>query len=261
MKIKIILSPAKKMQVDTDSLPWQQLPVFLPQAAVLQNLLRSMTPQQLKHLWNCSDAILEQNLERLHRFELTEQLTPALLAYDGIQYKHMAAGVFSDSQFAYLQDSLCILSGFYGLLRPFDGVIPYRLEMQAKLAVGKAADLYAFWGDSIARQIFADGDCCLLDLASREYSRCVLRHLPKGARVLGFLFAERNPQGKLVEKGTLCKMARGEMVRFLAEHQVRTPEEATALLPQFTALGYRYSPADSDEGRYVFVRHSPCHQR
>ena len=168
------------------------------------------------------------------------------LAYDGIQYQYMAPGVFTYEEFDYVQAHLRILSGFYGLLRPFDGVVPYRLEMQAKLLVDGAADLYAFWGDCLAHSLAAETDV-IVNLASREYSRSVLPHLPSGVRVVSCIFGEET-DGRIVEKATLCKMARGEMVRYMAQHRCQTPEE----IQRFDRLGFCFAPEYSDEKIYVF---------
>ena len=133
--MRIIVSPAKQMAVDTDSFACAGLPQFLPRAQRLLDALRALTPQARQALWRCSDKIAAENEQRLRTADLRRGLTPALLAYQGIQYRTMAPGVFTDSQLAYVQQHLRILSGFYGLLRPLDGVAPYRLEMQAKLTV------------------------------------------------------------------------------------------------------------------------------
>lgn len=136
--LKIIISPAKKMKENTDDLMFRDLPEFLSQTEILLEQLKCMSCSELKALWRCSDKIAEQNIERIKRMDLYHGLTPAVLAYEGIQYQYMAPSVFTDSQFEYVQEHLRILSGFYGVLRPFDGVTPYRLEMQAKLKVAHA---------------------------------------------------------------------------------------------------------------------------
>ena len=151
--MRIIISPAKKMQVDTDSLPIQALPDFLPETERLLTALRAMSPKELQTLWKCNDAIAALNVERLADMDLRSGLTPAILSYEGIQYQYMAPGVFEAGQYDFIQERLRIVSGFYGLLRPFDGVTPYRLEMQAKLAVDGCKDLYAFWGGKLARRL------------------------------------------------------------------------------------------------------------
>lgn len=245
--MKIIVSPAKKMKVD-DVLPWQDLPPFLEKTGRLLEALRAMPYDRLKALWKCNDSIAEENLRRLEMMDLRRNLTPAILSYEGIQYRYMAPDVFTDREFDYLQQRLRILSGFYGLLRPFDGVRPYRLEMQAKLSVDGAKDLYEFWGADLASAL-ADGTDWVLDLASKEYSAAVEKHLPASVPLVRCVFGEEK-EGKVVEKGTLCKMARGEMVRFMAETGAARPEDLRA----FDRLGYRFSPRHSAENTLVFLR-------
>ena len=215
--MRIIISPAKKMNADTDSFPSRGLPRMLERTEALLAKLREMSYEELKALWKCNDQIAELNFRRLRDMDLRRGLAPAIMAYEGIQYQYMAPGVFTREALDYVSEHLRILSGFYGVLLPFDGVTPYRLEMQAKLPVGGAADLYGFWGGAIAGEIFSRTDC-VVNLASKEYSVCVSRHLPPVARLVTCVFGEEK-NGRIVEKGTLCKMARGELVRFMAERQ------------------------------------------
>lgn len=245
--MRIIISPAKKMNKD-DGLLWKELPQFLPKTQHLMESLQSMTREELQKLWKCNDKITDENVERLRRMKLQGDLTPAILAYDGIQYQYMAAGVFSDKEYDYIQEHLRILSGFYGLLKPFDGVTPYRLEMQAKLSVDGAKDLYAFWGDSLAEQLFQETNC-IVNLASKEYSQVVSSHLKKEVRFITCVFGEEQ-NGKIIEKGTLCKMARGEMVRYLAEHQITDPEQ----MKHFEGRNHRFSAEHSNENTFVFLK-------
>ena len=252
--MRIIISPAKKMNVDTDSLAWRYLPAFLSKTEQLAAILKAMDGDQMKKLWKCNDAITELNRQRLAELDLYNRLTPALLAYEGIQYRYMAPGVFTDREFDYVQEHLRILSGFYGILKPFDGVTPYRLEMQAKLKAGEARDLYAFWGRQLADHLFAETDC-IINLASKEYSICVSKYLRPGIRFITCVFGEEK-DGKIIEKGTMCKMARGEMVRYMAELQITKPED----IRTFDRLGYAFDQERSDESTYVFVKRgkAPC---
>lgn len=142
--MKIIISPAKKMKTDTDGLPFLDLPVFLPDADKLKEWIRALSYAEAKKLWACNDKIATENCERFRDMDLTRNLTPAILSYDGIQYTYMAPVVFEDGQYDYVQENLRILSGFYGVLRPMDGVTPYRLEMQAKAAVDGRKNLYDY---------------------------------------------------------------------------------------------------------------------
>ncbi|MDD6142193.1 MAG: peroxide stress protein YaaA [bacterium] len=246
--MKVIISPAKKMQEQPDSLDWRNLPAFLPRTQQLLAALRSMSAADLQKLWKCNNSIAELNVQRLAHMDLHSNLTPAVLAYVGIQYQYLSPEAFTNQQMAYVQDHLRILSGFYGLLRPMDGVTPYRLEMQAKLSVDGQKDLYDFWGDSLAQALFEETDC-IINLASKEYSQCVSRHLPKHVQFVTCVFGERKG-GKIIEKGTMCKMARGEMVRFMAENALEKPDELRA----FDRLDYAYSAADSTGDTLVFVR-------
>ena len=245
--MRIIISPAKKMNADTDTLPYRGLPAFLDQTQQLLDRLRGMDEGELKKLWKCNDQIAALNVERLRNMDLCKNLTPAIIAYEGIQYQYMAPDVFTQTAYDYVQEHLRILSGFYGVLRPLDGVTPYRLEMQSKLRMGDAKDLYAFWGEGLAQSVL-DGTDCVVNLASKEYSVCVSRYLPKDKQMITCVFGEEK-EGKIIEKGTMCKMARGEMVRFMAENQIVDCGE----IKRFARLGYRYSPEHSDERTYVFV--------
>ena len=246
--MRIIIAPAKKMIVDTDSFAVDSLPQFLEQTERLKSVLQGMPPKELQSLWKCSDAIAKLNLERLEHMDLRRSLTPAIIAYEGIQYRYMAPGVMEASHLDYLREHLRILSGFYGLLRPFDGVTPYRLEMQARLSVDGCRDLYRFWGDRLARQLAAETDM-VLNLASKEYSRAVEPHLPEGVRFVTCTFGERKG-GKVIENGTQCKMARGQMVRWMAEHKIEDPENLRA----FDQLGYCFHGELSAENHLVFLK-------
>ena len=245
--MRIIISPAKKMKVDTDSFPYRDLPVFLSNTEEICGELQSMSYEELKKLWKCNDQIAQLNVRRLQDMDLYNRLTPAVLAYEGIQYQYMAPGVFTDQEFGYIQEHLRILSGFYGILRPFDGVTPYRLEMQAKLDIGECKDLYAYWGDRLAQTLCAESNC-ILNLASREYSICVSKYLPDTARFITCVFGEEN-DGKMIEKGTMCKMARGEMVRFMAQYQIENPDQ----IKSFDRLNYRFDESRSDDSTYIFL--------
>ena len=245
--MRIILSPAKKMRFD-DGLPWMDYPVFLNRTQYLLEVLRGMDDAALKQLWKCNDQIAALNVERLEHMDLRKNLTPAILAYEGIAYQHMAPGVFTDRELDYVQEHLRILSGFYGILRPFDGVTPYRLEMQAKLSVDGVKDMYAFWGDCLARELLNETDC-IVNLASKEYSVAVSKYVPDSVRFLTCTFGEMK-SGKVMEKATMCKMARGEMVRYMARSQIKNAEDVKS----FDLLDFHYAPEHSDADNFTFLR-------
>ena len=245
--MRFIISPAKKM-IDEAPLAHQDLPVFIERAERLRDWMSSLTYAEQKKLWACSDAIAEQNAERLEHMDLRSNLTPALLAYDGIQYTYMAPAVFEDGHLAYVQDNLRILSGFYGVLKPLDGVVPYRLEMQAKAAVDGFSNLYDFWGDSLYCEV-VDDSRIIVNLASKEYSKAIEKYLQPDDTYITCVFGEL-ADGKIVQKGVYAKMARGEMVRYLAGVQASDPNQ----IKQFTWGDYAFDEARSTDTSFVFVR-------
>ncbi len=246
---KMIISPAKKMRSGVDVPAPSALPVFLKQTEELLMKLRSMSRQELKKLWACSDAIADVNCERLRKMDLHRNLSAALVSYDGIQYQYMAPQVFEEEFYGYVQEHLRILSGFYGILRPLDGVTPYRLEMQAPLATERGRNLYEFWGDTLCRELTRNGSpAVILNLASAEYARCIERYLSPDDTFITCIFGAWE-NGKVREKGVYVKMARGEMVRYLAEHKAQSPEEAK----NFDRLGFRYHGELSEKNRFVFL--------
>ena len=246
--MKISLSPTKKMKEDLDSLKVQALPCFLPKTRQILDFLRSASPLALQTLWGCNDKIAEQNLKRLDSMDLEAALTPAILAYEGIAFQHMAPTVFTDQELSYVQDHLRILSGFYGCLKPLDGVRSYRLEMQAKLALQGFQNLYDFWGRNLYDQV-RDESGIILNLASKEYYKCIQNYLSPEDTFVTCTFCEM-VKGKLQQKGTFAKMARGEMVRFLAENQAEAPED----MKDFTGLNYHFCQDLSTDTEYIFER-------
>ena len=246
--MRIILSPAKKMQHDENGPAYRDLPVFLSDAEKIKDSLKEKSFSELKALWACNEKITEQNIERLSSMDLREKLTPAILSYDGIAYQYMAPTVFETEMLSYVQEHLRILSGFYGIVRPMDGVTPYRLEMQAKLEIDGAKNLYEYWGDRLYKEV-RDSSGIIINLASKEYSKCIEKYLQPGDRYISCNFYEEQ-EGKLVQKGVYCKMARGEMVRFMAENRVEEPEG----IKDFAVMGYRYAKELSSEKEYIFVR-------
>ncbi len=246
--MKIIISPAKKMNIDTDSLPVQSEPVFLRDAEKIKKYMQALSYEEAKRLWACNDKIAELNFARFQEMDLKKNLTPAILSYEGIQYQYMAPVVFTEGALSYIQEHLRILSGFYGVLRPLDGIVPYRLEMQADAKVEGSANLYDFWGGKIYGNIL-DGDGTVINLASKEYSRCIEHYLKPDDIFVTCVFGELK-EGKLIQKGTLAKMARGEMVRYMAENNVTDLEG----LKEFTGLGYQYQKDISKERDYIFLK-------
>ena len=246
--MKIILSPAKKMITDTDSIAPVELPEFIDRTAEILSWMKSQSKEELKSIWKCNDKIAEQNFNRLENMDLYNMLTPAVLSYEGIAFQYMAPSVFENRQFDYIQNHLRILSAFYGVLKPMDGVTPYRLEMQAKAEIEDTKNIYDYWGERLYRSVI-DDDRVMINLASKEYSKCIEKYLSDKDQYITVTFCERSGD-KLVTKGTYAKMARGEMVRYMAEKEIENPTD----IQKFDRLGYTFRADLSSESGYVFER-------
>lgn len=271
-KIHIMISPAKKMNCLEEYPVEPGRPVFLERAKGLMKYLRSLDGETIQKIWKCNDKIADLNRQRLKSMDPERFVTPAVLAYEGLQYQSMAPAVFEDRALDYIGDHLYILSGFYGILKAFDGVVPYRLEMQAKITMeheGRiVTSLYDYWGDSLY-QVLADRADVIVNLASEEYSKAVrpwvLSEKKSGAgktgggrscpaiRMVDCVFGrleEADGKVKVRVKATEAKMARGAMVRYMAQRQTEDVEE----LKEFDQMGYRYREDLSKEDRLVFVK-------
>ncbi len=246
--MRIILSPAKKMNIDTDKLDYKDLPVFLEQTEEILSWLREHSLLELQKIWGCNEKLAELNYDRIRDMDLRSGLTPAIISYEGLAYQYMAPAVFEKSSIDYVQEHLRILSGFYGVLKPFDGVTPYRLEMQAKIGIGGHKDLYELWGRRLYDDV-CDGTGIIINLTSKEYSKCIEKYLKPDDTFITVTFGE-TVNGKLVTKGTYAKMARGEMVRFMAENSIEEPND----IKNFDRLGYVFREDLSANKEMVFEK-------
>ncbi len=247
-----ILSPAKNMAEPEElsgwmeknaSLPLSQ-PVFLRDAAQLAGQLKSLNPWQLESILGVNPVLALKAFGLYQNFDAKKEGIPALLAYQGLQYQHLAAGDFSADDLESAQQRLRIVSGLYGLLRPLDSILPYRLEMQCTFPFnGKR--LYPFWGARLWEEI-APLNESLVNLASREYAKAVVPYASGRIVSCDFLTPKR---GKLVCIATAAKMARGEMARMAVKQRLTQPEE----LQRFQWGGFIFQPKLSTEDRYVFV--------
>lgn len=245
--MKIVVSPAKTMIENTDSYIGNSIPTYIDYCRMLLDEIRQKSYEEMKEIWKCNEKIANENFDRFKNMNLQGNLTPAIFSYQGIQYQYMAINVMESSSLEYIRENLYILSGFFGILRTFDVVSPYRLEMQAKLEIGDCKNLYEFWGDKIYRKLFETGEV-VINLASKEYSKIIESYLSKEDKFITCVFAEKK-DGKIVQKATLAKMARGEMVNFLASNDIQNEEE----IKKFDRLGFVFDKGLSNDNRYVFV--------
>lgn len=245
--MKIVVSPAKTMIENTDCYIGSGVPTYIDKSKILLEEIRQRSYEELKEIWKCNEKIANENFDRFKNMNLQGSLTPAIFSYQGIQYQYMAVNVMEASAIEYIKENLYILSGFFGILRAFDGVSPYRLEMQAKIEIGEHKNLYEFWGDKIYKKIFETGEV-VINLASKEYSKTIESYLSKENKFITCVFAEKK-DGKVVQKATMAKMARGEMVNFIASGNIQNEEE----IKKFDRLGFKFDKELSNEKKYVFI--------
>lgn len=246
--MKIIISPAKKMNICNDDISYKNKPIFIEKAEKLKNILKKYSYEELKKILVCNDKIASQNYERYKYMDLNKNLTPAILAYEGIQYKYMSPNIFTNEEYAYIEDNLRIISGFYGILSPFDGIVPYRLEMQAKIKDDDFNNLYDYWKDDIYKELTRE-DKCILNLASKEYSKVIEKYINNNDRYVSCIFGSLK-DGKIKIKATEAKMARGLMVKFLAENNINNYED----IKEYKEIGFSYSNKYSSENEMVFLK-------
>ena len=257
MALMLIVSPAKLMDV-VEGPPFAETsPTFLADAQRLARELLARGYDGARDVWRCSDALARPNWERLATMaeDMAREprlLSPAVLTYVGIQYQHLAPQVMTASQLRWLSGHLRIISGMYGVLRPFDGVVPYRLEMQAKLPVDGHRDLYDYWGERILDALLGAGASAIVNVASQEYAKAVVPWARRaGVPVVTCVFGEvRASDGRFVQRATEAKAARGAFVRWCAE----TDAEKVEQLVRFSDRGYRLDGGYSEAGTLTFVR-------
>lgn len=242
-----ILSPAKRMRTLTaqDGPPLTR-PLFEREAEELAGELKQYPPWQLESLLKVNPQLAMEAFDAFWRFSPDAPRTAALFSYQGLQYQHLAPETFSQRELLSAQERLRILSGLYGLLRPLDGIQPYRLEMGCR-RVPPAGSLYRFWGSRLHDALFSQGEV-VLNLASNEYSRAVTPFLQQEDRLVTVEFL-LNRRGKLVTPATYAKMARGIMARKIVTEGLSQPEQ----LRDFQWEGFRYAPGISTPDRLCFV--------
>ncbi len=252
--IQAILSPAKKLDIKsiTPTSEYSQ-GIFLNEAQELNEVLKEKSPKELSELMHISDKLAQLNWQRNQEWQLpfdVENAKQAVYLFDGDAYVGLDARTISEDKMAYLQKSLRILSGQYGILKPLDLIQPYRLEMGTKLTFDNFKNLYDFWGNKITEQINKElkTNDYLVNLASNEYFKVINKKMVKPTIITPIFKDFKN--GKLKVISFFAKKARGAMVRFMVENQITKIEE----LKNFNTYGYLFDEKLSSEKEWVFTR-------
>lgn len=253
----IVLSPAKTLDFESPlATDKHTKPRFQSEARKLVEILRGKSEKEIASLMSLSPKLTKLNVQRYREFSDradAKNARPALLAFKGDVYQGLQAERFDARDLNYAQDHLRILSGLYGMLRPLDLMQPYRLEMGTSLANEAGKDLYAFWGDRITRalneELAGQKPKALVNLASNEYFGAVNAELLDG-RIVTPVFKDRAKNGDYRVLSFFAKRARGMMAAWIIRERVDTLKG----LKDFAEEGYRYSEAQSEPDRPVFLR-------
>lgn len=246
--MKIILAPSKTMtmarQLPEGLAP--TTPLFQSQAKMLVAAVRSADLQ--KHML-MSQTIADATVQLYEQWG--NKTAPAILSYVGDVYKGFYADTLSSNDLRWAQQHLYIMSGLYGMLRPFDLVSPYRLEMKANMPVGAAKNLYEYWGDRLARCVDEGADGIVYILSSDEYARPITKYTK--SRIITPIFLDNKNNGKVGTVPIYSKMMRGVLARWMIDNRVEDPAE----LVKFSAQGYAYDLSKSSPDRPAFFRQVP----
>lgn len=222
------------------------LPVYLEQAKEIITVLRKYSPWDLQELMKINESLAMDSADRNITIQFDKNGYPALELYHGIQYKYMRPRDFSEAEKEFAQKHIRILSGAYGILKPYDSIYEYRLEMMTKLHVNGYKNLYEYWNHLLYDDITSETNC-IINLASEEYSKCVKKYLRPTDRFITCIFKVYH-KGKYKVLATAAKMARGAMVRYIVENKIDEPE----LLKNFDEDGYTFQANLSSDTEYVF---------
>ena len=253
----VLLSPAKRLDFEpsTHTLDLTR-PALIERTADLSKATAKLSKRKIKTIMELSDDLAELNYERFQAFDPdATDGKAAALAFAGEVYRGLNAEGLSDTDLKWAQDHLRILSGMYGVLRPLDAIEPYRLVMGSSLKNPRGKDLYAFWGDAIAKEINKTLKGrkypVVINLASNEYFSAVDRNALE-ADVITPTFKDEK-DGKLRALQFFAKRARGSMTRWIIDNRIEEPEA----IKKSNADGYKFRAADSTATEWLFTRKQP----
>ncbi|WP_308990495.1 peroxide stress protein YaaA [Mariniflexile litorale] len=252
--MKLLLSPAKSLDFET-KLPTTQYtqPQFLEQSERLNKLLKKKSAKSLSILMRISDALGQLNYERNQEWQLpftVANARPAMYAFNGEVYRGLDAFNIAEDKIEATQNTLRIISGLYGLLKPLDLIQPYRLEMGTKFPVGKNKNLYEFWKKAIAEALndeLEEGEL-LLNLASNEYFKAIDIKVLKAPVITANFKDFKNGEYKMIM--TFAKQARGLMARYVIDTDAKTIDD----IKGFNYQGYNFSEPMSTDTELTFIR-------
>lgn len=249
--LKILLSPSKNLNSNV-KFTARSTPQFLPLSEEIMAVLKKLTPPELTKIHDINLKLAELNYTRNQNWSvdtLKATGTPALFTFAGDVYRGLDAHTLDIDDVLFANDVVYILSGLYGILRPLDAMLPYRLEMGTSVSIGSCPDLYHFWKDELTRLISSPHEDFIVNLASKEYSDAIdFKKLNIPVYECTFL---DKVKGQHRPVNIFLKKARGLMARFIIKNRIRKPSD----LQYFDYENYVFDPELSDGRTFVFKRH------
>lgn len=225
------------------------IPFFQKEAINIHQLLKGFSKQKIKALMKLSENLNTQTIHDIQLWDSDKSYkTPAVFAYQGTSFKYLEPQKWKLSDAEYAQNHLLILSGLYGILRPFDWINKYRLEMGLKFEIESSKSLIQFWKDKMTNYFNSFEDNSIINLASKEYSNVMINKSINSTIVDCTFYEKSNNSLKVV--GSYSKAARGCMANFIVKNKLESIEE----LKEFNELGYNFSSNESSNKKFVFVR-------
>lgn len=250
-----LISPSKTQDFTPSSISFSTTAELIDQSALLINMLKGFSEDQLGSLMKISEKLATLNHQRFQDFHLPFDLKnskQALLAFKGDVYDGIDVDNYTEDDLRFAQKTMRILSGLYGILRPLDLIQPYRLEMGTKLTTDRGPNLYSFWDDRITtilnREMDSSSDRTIVNLASLEYFKVIQKKKLDG-RILTLSFKE-NKNGVFKVIGIYAKKARGMMADFIIQNRIEEIEQ----LKEFSGSGYSYQDKLSTADNWVYTR-------
>lgn len=243
----VILSPAKNMNIQSFNQMAFEKPIFYEETNKIVERLSSLEPQDIESIMKVNKEIAFKTFCNLKDFHIDKQKGHALKCYDGLVFKNICVDDFDNNDINFANDTIRILSGLYGVLKPLTYIQPYRLEMACKINIEDSKNLYKFWNDKIYKEI-ASNNKPIINLASKEYSKVITPFLKDSDIFINIDFLSFK-NGKYKTVATSAKMARGQMARYIVKNKIKNIEK----LKEFCYDNYQYNEYLSDETNIIFT--------
>lgn len=245
--MKMIISPAKRIELQKGAAPIYSEPVFKKEAYLLANTLKEYSPWQLEPLLKTSTALAVDAFVMHQDFTEDKMGRAALLSYNGLVFQHIDVHSFSADDFSFANERLYILSALYGALAPADVILPYRLDFLSKLKINEKS-LYLFWGNKVYKEVYKENDV-VINLASEEYAKLIRPYIKQNNTLVDMVFYTMK-KGKRTIITTTAKAARGEMVQYIVKNRLQDLKA----LQLFNWNGFVFEKETSTENRFVFLQ-------